>query len=73
MKFEDACKKAMGYFRKEYGDIGLYPAMDVGDRWVFSGYKIKDEILYGKQSIAIDKFSGEQAFFFCLMKKILNC
>jgi len=64
MKFENACEKAMEYFNSEYGDIGLSPAYDIGDRWVFSGYNAKHETLYGKQSIAIAKDTGEQTIFY---------
>lgn len=64
MKFENACKIAMEYFKREYGDVGLLPVSDVGDRWVFSGYNAKREILYGKQSIAINKDTGEKTIFY---------
>lgn len=54
----------MEYFKKEYGDVGLLPVLDIGDRWVFSGYNAKNETLYGKQSIAVNKITGEQTVFY---------
>lgn len=64
MKFENACQIAMDYFKKEYGDVGLLPVFDIGDRWVFSGYNVKHETLYGKQSVAVNKNTGEQTVFY---------
>ena len=33
MKFGMACKKAMEYLKKEYGDIGFSSIKDIGDKW----------------------------------------
>lgn len=64
MKFENACETAMEYFKKEYGDVGLLPVFDTGDSWVFSGRNAKNEALYGKQSIMVNKTTGKQTVFY---------
>lgn len=65
MKFETACKKAMNYFSKEYGDAGLASIKDLGDKWLFDGANEDSSVVYGKQCITIDKDTGEREIF-CL-------
>lgn len=64
MKFEEACKIAFEYFKKGYGDIGLFPALDIGDRWVFNGDNIKHETNYSRQLISVSKSTGECDLFY---------
>ena len=64
MKFEAACKKAMRYFEKEYGDTGLISIMDLGDKWLFDGANEDSSVVYGKQCITIDKDTGEREIFY---------
>lgn len=63
MKFEIACKKAMEYFKKEYGDTGLCSIKDLGDKWLFDGSDKEQSIVYGKPGITIDKKTGEMELF----------
>lgn len=63
MKFETACKKAMDFLKKEYGDDGFSSIMDLGDRWLFDGTDAKRTIFYGKPGVTIDKKSGTLGFF----------
>lgn len=64
MRFEMACKKAMEYFKKEYGDIGFCSIKDLGEKWLFDGTDAGKTVVYGKPGITIDKKNGEQNFFF---------
>ena len=59
-----ACKKAMEYFKKEYGDIGFCSIKDLGEKWLFDGNDADKTVVYGKPGITIDKKNGEQNFFF---------
>lgn len=72
MKFETACKKAMNYFSKEYGDAGLASIKDLGDKWLFDGANEDSSVVYGKQCITIDKDTGEREIFIFQMKRISN-
>ena len=63
MKFGMACKKAMEYLKKEYGDIGFSSIKDIGDKWLFEGRDAENTVFYGKPGITIDKETGEQGFF----------
>lgn len=64
MRFEMACKKAMEYFKKEYGDVGFCSIKDLGEKWLFDGTDADKTVVYGKPGITIDKKNGEQNFFF---------
>lgn len=64
MTFEEACRLALKYFKKNYGDIGLFPALDIGDRWVFNGDNIKHKINYSRQLISVSKLTGELDLFY---------
>lgn len=64
MKFEEACKKAMEYFKKEYGDTGLCSIRDLGSKWLFDGSDNEQRVVYGKQGITVDKKTGELELFY---------
>ena len=64
MKFELACKKAMEYFKKEYGDTGLCSIKDLGDKCLFDGSDDEQSIVYGKQGITVDKKTGKLEIFY---------
>lgn len=59
MTFELACKKAMEYFKKMYGDIGLSSIKDLGEKWLFDGEDVQHCAVYGKEGLTIDKNTGE--------------
>ena len=69
MRFEEACGKAMAYFRKEHNDIGLSSIMDLGDRWLFSGVNAEPGVVYGKQKITINKKTGDIELFYLTNEK----
>lgn len=64
MKFETACKTAMEYFKKEYGDVGFSSIRDLGDKWLFDGANAERSVVYGKHGITIKKSSGKQELFY---------
>lgn len=64
MKFEEACEKALDYFRKEYNDSGLRSARDLKESWLFEGANEDGVVVYGKQDVTIDKKSGELDLFY---------
>lgn len=64
MKFLKACESAMKYFKQQYGDIGLASVMDIGKNWLFSGKNENQNILYGKESVIVNKTTGELQPFF---------
>lgn len=61
VKFQEACKTAVEYFLREWGDGSLDSVKDIENKWLFYGGQGG---MYGRQGITIDKKSGEIDLFY---------